>query len=201
MNMFLARGFRIVLFLYLLRCMGLNFDWPDGRDARARILVMAKEVSVCCHRSAKTDFFVVARSSPRGASSSSATLPCATISKTPASQCGTGLRGHAFCSFCPEPSRTSLVSCEARVLTCCFAHLWNDIAFAWMSQLLSFIAHKVVSTQEGNWQSAWLHCGLAFWTCCVCFLETVTGEVAVRSREDVDVFSVCAVPSAPLSST
>ena len=37
----------------------------------------------------------------------------------------------------------------------------------------------------------------------VCFFwgETVTGEVAVGSREDVDVISVCAVPSAPLSST
>ena len=29
MNMFLARGFTIVVFLYPLRCMGLNFDWPD----------------------------------------------------------------------------------------------------------------------------------------------------------------------------
>ena len=29
MNMFLARGVTIVLFLYLLKCMGLNFEWPD----------------------------------------------------------------------------------------------------------------------------------------------------------------------------
>ena len=29
MNMFLARGFTIVVFLHPLRCMGLNFDWPD----------------------------------------------------------------------------------------------------------------------------------------------------------------------------
>ena len=34
----------------------------------------------------------------------------------------------------------------------------------------------------------WLHCGLACWTrLCFVFLKTVTGKIAVRSREDVDV--------------
>ena len=118
MNMFLARGVTIVLFLYLLRCTGLKlrlarrsshlgrwleglwacpctsqlkkairlerqgtgscphgrrlyFDGPHqcfvvhtsvplpqvGREARARILVMAKEVSMCCDRNAENGLF------------------------------------------------------------------------------------------------------------------------------------------------
>ena len=69
------------------RCFVVHTSVPlpqVGREACARILVMAKEVSMCCHRSAKTNCSVVAQS----ASGSSATLPSATISKTPASQCG-----------------------------------------------------------------------------------------------------------------
>ena len=76
-------------------------------------------------------------------------------------------RGHTFFSFCPEPSRKSLVLCEARVLTCCFAHLWNVIALAWMSQLLTLI--QCCEHPRSQLVFVWVQCGFAFWTCCVLF--------------------------------
>ena len=57
-----------------------------------------------------------------------------------------------------------------------------------MSQLLTYISHNVVSTQEANCRLFGVIVALRFGHVVFCFLQkNVTGEVAVRSREDVDV--------------
>ena len=58
---------------------------------------------------------------------------------------------------------------EARVLTCCFAHLWNVIAVAWMSQLLTIHFTQCCEHPGSHLAFVSLHCGFAFWTCCVLF--------------------------------
>ena len=81
------------------------------------------------------------------------------------------VRGHTFCSFCLGPSRKSLVFCEARVLTCCFAHLWNVIALAWMSQLLTIHFTQCCEHPGSQLTFVWLHCGLPFGHDVFCFLK------------------------------